>query len=147
MASICHFSLFSDGPISTINNLLLCSTAMAVAVMPSPIILLSSLFPSISCPSLHSKTFLSMWTLSSVMTQLKNYIPFRESLLWYTHSGKRSHCHYVTFCLKHVWYAFWILIKFLIYIIHFSLPKAGFLTGLLGKQKYNLRKHHSSLSL
>lgn len=91
--------------------------------------------------------FLSMWALSSVMTQLKNYIPFRESLLWYTHSGKRSHCHYVTFCLKHVWYAFWILIKFLIYIIHFSLPKAGFLTGLLGKQKYNLRKHHSSLSL
>lgn len=147
MASICHLSTqwwphFHPQQPLTMQHY---HGYNAISYYHTPI----SLFLSISCPSLPSKTYFIKMCGPSCLSLLNWGIIFcLENHCWvYTFRKIISLSLCYMFCLKHARYAFWILIKFLIYIVHFFLPKAGFLTGLLGKQKHNLRKYHSNLSL
>lgn len=96
MASICHLSLPSDGPISTLNNSLQCSTAVAVAIMPFHVI---SLAPC-SCQSpvphfLQKLFFLKYVDLLFCHYSTEELYSVSRIITWYTHSEKQS-CHYVT---------------------------------------------------
>lgn len=147
MASICHISLLSD---VHSQQLFLCSTAMAAAIMPSPTIVVRV---PCSCQSPVPRSLQKHIFLKMCGTYLLSLLNWRiifclKNHYWvYTFRKIISLSLCYMFCLKHAWYAFGILIRLLICIIQFFLPKVVFLTGLLGRQKDNLRKYHSHLSL